>query len=186
MKYLLIYAILLFPFFLFAQAEKDVVGRVTAANKSGVWHHVAFVSEYGYNQNSIQKNDHYFVRSGANNIRYNIDSVSYTSVLTGFNARLMLTALDGYAGTFPVSVAVIYRPQGYNKLGLIDPSAPTFVTWGIINRNFIKLSENDESIYGIYKDDVEAANNGVPLNGLYQVAWGSLSSPAGTLRRRIL
>ena len=191
MSYLCLYIILLLPYFVYAQIEKDVIGRVTGAQKSGSWHHIAFVSQYGYDQNSILKNDNYVVRSGTNNIRYRIDSVSYTSLLTGFNARLMLTPMDGYSGAFPVSVAAIYRPQGTLNIGLADPSAPAFLTNGIVNENLIKIAEAIDSgsnfiIYGSFPNDAAAGSAGCPIGGFYILtAANTYGHKQGTLVQRI-
>jgi len=40
-------------------------------------------------------------------------------------------------------------------------------------------------IYGVYKNDADAASSGVPLDGRYEVAQGNtLGKPAGDIRRR--
>ena len=101
------------------QVEKDTVGRVTSSVHLSGKYHVAFSSEYGYSATDIDAGLVYAVRDGADIVEYEVTSSATANPLPGFNAVLEMSPLNGYAGTFPTSVAVIYSPQGGTGLSLI-------------------------------------------------------------------
>jgi hypothetical protein len=126
--------------------QKQLIGKVTSSVFLSGSAQVAFSSDFGYTANDIQTGDRYSVRTGTNVIEYVIDSTSTSGLLTGFNLKLFITALNGYSGAFPTATAEIYRPTTNIGLSLLDNSAPAFLQWGLVNRNMLLI----DSLTGIW------------------------------------